>query len=85
MYIAHLFLLLQVPLVRDPMNQFMLCVLCETKYMLGHSARQYDFKRGRLQNTIEEVKTLHSILCNAHMYLDLQVDQAAIKRQKRGQ
>lgn len=54
--------------------------------MLGHSARQYDFKRGRLQNTIEEVKTLHAtILCNAHMYLDLQVDQAAPKRQKRGQ
>lgn len=85
MYIAHLFLLLQVPLVRDPMHQFMLCVLCETKYMLGHSARQNDLKRGRLENTIEEVKTLHSILCNAHMYLDLQVDQAAPKRQKRGQ
>ncbi|KAJ8663855.1 hypothetical protein O0I10_000129 [Lichtheimia ornata] len=58
-----------VPLVRDPMHQFMLCVLCETKYMLGHSARQYDFKRGRLQDTIEEI--------DHH--------QAAPKRQKRGQ
>ncbi|KAI7878900.1 hypothetical protein K492DRAFT_196481 [Lichtheimia hyalospora FSU 10163] len=37
-----------VPLVRDPMHQFMLCVVCETKYMLGHS----DIKRGR---TIQEM------------------------------
>lgn len=83
--------MLQVPLVRDPMHQFMLCVLCETKYMLGHSARQYDFKRGRLQDTIEEVKMVINMQCYAMLtcvlVIHLQIDhhQAAPKRQKRGQ